>query len=239
MGNKKVLICGASGDLGYSIAQKLLSSNYELVLHYFQNEARIQELKDGFPNQILQTLKADFRDESSVQQLLEKLSVTPEGVVFANGISYEKLFQDSSLQVMDDLYKIHLKGPWIVLQSLMPHMIRKQAGNIIFISSVWGEVGASFETIYSSFKGAQNAFTRALSKEVGKSNIRVNSIAPGWIETKMNAHLQDYEKEVAEDSISLGRIGSTEEVSNVVKFLISEESQYIHGQILKVDGGWT
>lgn len=239
MGNKKVLICGASGDLGFAISQKLLASNYELVLHYFQNEARIQELKDAFPNQVLQSIKADFRDESSVQHLLGRLSVHPEIVIFANGTSYEKLFQDSSLQIMDDLYKIHLKAPWIVLQGIIPHMIRSQAGNIIFISSVWGEVGASFETVYSSFKGAQNSFVRALSKEVGRSNIRVNSIAPGWIETKMNAHLEEHEKEAAKDFISLGRIGSTDEVSNVVKFLVSGESQYIQGQILKVDGGWT
>lgn len=238
MGKKKAFVCGASGDIGFAIAQKLLESDYDLVLHYHRNEDRIIKLQESYSNQVLQVIQADFRKELGVQDLLNKLSVHPEIVIFASGTSYEHLFQESSLEAMDDLYKIHLKAPWIILQNLLPTMIRNQTGNILFISSIWGEIGASFETVYSSFKGAQNTFVKALAKEVGRSNIRVNSIAPGWIDTKMNDHLEDDEKILAEDSIPLGRIGSVEEVSNVVKFLVSEEAKYIHGQVLKVDGGW-
>src|SRR5690625_3813000 len=117
-------------------------------------------------------------------------------------------------------------------------MIQKQRGKIIFITSIWRNVGASNEVIYSSVKGAQNSFVRALAKEVGPSGISVNAVSPGFIDTKMNQHLLHEEKEAIISGIPLNRAGLATDVSHAVQFLLDEKSSYIQGEIMHITGGW-
>src|SRR5690625_4814641 len=117
-------------------------------------------------------------------------------------------------------------------------MIRKQRGKIIFITSIWGNIGASNEVIYSSVKGAQNSFVKALAKEVGPSGISVNAVSPGFIDTKMNRHIMEEELEDIIAHIPLNRPGLASDVAHTVRFLMDEKSDYIQGEIVNITGGW-
>ena len=119
----------------------------------------------------------------------------------------------------------------------IPHMLGK-GGAVLNISSMWGEVGASCEVLYSTSKGGLNLFTKALAKEMAPSNVRVNAIAPGVIDTKMNSFLSQEEREELENEIPVGRFGLPEEIGKTAVFLCSDDSSYITGQILRVDGGY-
>jgi 3-oxoacyl-[acyl-carrier protein] reductase len=121
----------------------------------------------------------------------------------------------------------------------LQYMIKQQSGSIVNISSMWGSVGASCEVIYSATKGAVNAFTKALAKEVAPCNIRVNAIACGAIDTEMNSFLTDEERAALEEEIPMGRFGTVEEIAEVALFLAEERSKYITGQIIGADGGMT
>ena len=139
---------------------------------------------------------------------------------------------------INDLINLHLTSPILLTKNLLPKMIKNKYGQIVFVSSIWGVTGASCETVYSAVKGGQISFAKALSKEVAPSNIRVNIVAPGAIQTKMNDFLQAEEQETLRHEIPLERLGTPEEVANAVNFLLSDESSYITGQVLNVNGGW-
>ena len=122
-------------------------------------------------------------------------------------------------------------------RNVLPHMLSK-GGNIVNISSMWGNVGASCETLYSTTKGGINLFTKALAKEMAMSNIRVNAIAPGVIDTDMNSFLSDSDRKELEEEIPFGRFGTASEIGKTAVFLCSSDSSYITGQVLTVDGGF-
>lgn len=234
-----ILLIGASGDIGAAIACELDAAGYSLMLHYNQNAERMTELRRRLnPESILLELKADLRVEENVQALLAQLVFPVHHIVFASGAADYGLFQDVTYERMEEMLNLHVKSPWMITRHLLPSMVHNHTGNIIFITSIWGSTGASNEVIYSSVKGAQNSFVKALSREVGPSGIRVNAVSPGYIYTKMNAHLSDMESSLLAEEIPLGRPGKAEDVANAVAFLLDEKSSYIHGEILNVDGGW-
>ena len=141
----------------------------------------------------------------------------------------------------EDIMKIvntDLLGAIYLSNHAIKHMITKKSGNIINISSMWGEVGASCEVLYSTTKGGINLFTKSLAKEVAPSNIRVNAISPGVIDTKMNSFLNEDERKELEDEIPIGRFGNTKEIAKLAVFLCSEDSSYITGQVIRADGGY-
>src|SRR5699024_8964078 len=133
---------------------------------------------------------------------------------------------------------LHVRAPWIITQAFLPSMIKEKSGKIIFITSIWGDIGASNEVIYSSVKGAQNSFVRALAKEIGPSVVSVNAVSAGFIDTNMNKHLQNEEKESIISSIPLNRAGLASDVSHTFSFLMDEKSSYIQGEIVHITGGW-
>lgn len=234
-----VLLIGASGDIGSAIARQLEAAGFGLLLHYNENVERMDELRKTLsPESILLELKADLRDEDNVHALLAQLVFPVHHVVFASGAADYGLFQDVTYERMEEMLNIHVKSPWMITKHLLPAMLTRHAGNILFITSIWGDVGASNEVIYSSVKGAQNSFVRALAREVGPAGVRVNAVSPGYIRTKMNAQLEEEDSNLLEAEIPLGKAGSPLDVANAIAFLLDEKSFYIHGEIMNVDGGW-
>ncbi|AXI09143.1 SDR family oxidoreductase [Oceanobacillus sp. 143] len=236
---KNVLVIGASGEIGISIAKRLAEDGHQLILHYNQNEERISELRKQLNNNsILTAIQADLSNELEIEKFLSKLVFSVDMIVFASGRAQYGVFHETSKMIMDEMLTLHVKAPWLITKALLPSMLHKKYGKIILISSIWGEVGASYEVIYSTVKGAQNSFVKALAKEVAPSGISVNGISPGFIETKMNHHLSEEEKEILISDIPMNRAGKPDEISHVVSFLLDDRSSYIQGEIIRVTGAW-
>lgn len=236
---KNVLIIGASGDIGIAIAESLAEEGYQLILHYHTNRDGIEALREKVaPESILAVIQADLCKENDIRMFLTQLVFPVDMIVFVSGRAHFGLFQDTSEEIMDDMLTLHVKAPWLITKHLLPHMVQSQFGKIIFITSIWGDVGASNEVIYSSVKGAQNSFVKALAKEVAPSGISVNAISPGYVDTKMNSHLDEDEKNAILSDIPMNRAGSPADVANAVSFLLDDRSNYIQGEIIHLTGGW-
>lgn len=220
------------------LQKKLLDTGYQLILHYHSNQAPIKELMQADErNAILAAYQADLADEAEVADFIEAVSISVDGIIFAGGHAHYGLFQDMRAEEMDDLLQVHVKSPWLITHHFLPAMIRQRKGNILFVTSIWGDYGASNEVVYSSVKGAQNIFVKALAKEVALSNIRVNAVSPGFIDTKMNHNLSLEEADAFINEIPENRAGRPEEVANVISYLLSEESSYIQGEVIHINGG--
>ncbi|MDQ0159031.1 elongation factor P 5-aminopentanone reductase [Alkalibacillus salilacus] len=240
MQTETILIIGASSDIGYAVVNKLASTNpnRQFILHYNKNKDVIKHIQHDLRNDtVLLTVQADLRSDQETDQLLKSIPFNIDTLVFAQGQSYSGLITDTSDQIMDDLYHVHVKSMTRITKHFLPSMIRNQQGTIVVISSIWGEIGVSNEVWYSMMKSAQNQFVKSLSKEVGTSNIRVNGVAPGIIATKMNQHLSDEEVENWLEDVPLQRMGQPEEVADAVQFLCSPQSSYFNGQLLRLNGG--
>lgn len=236
---KNVLIIGASGDIGIAIAERLAMDGYQLLLHYNQQKKVIDQLMFKLDHEcVLTTIQADLCGEIGIQKLLAELVYPVDYIVFASGSAYYGLFQETSEKTMDEMLSLHVKSPWMITRHLLPSMIQKKAGKIVFITSIWGDVGASHEVVYSAVKGAQNSFVKALAKEVAPSGISVNAVSPGFIDTKMNRHLIKEEKETIISEIPMNRAGTSGEIAHTVSFLLDNKSSYIQGEIIGVNGGW-
>lgn len=236
---KNILIIGASGDIGGVITRNLAEVGNQLILHFHQNKQSMQAIVDDLQKeQVLQVIQADLTQEEGIEKLCRTVNYHVDVIVFVSGMQQIGLFQDTTDETMTEMLNLNVKAPWKITKHFLPEMLQLQAGHIIFITSIWGEVGASHEVVYSSVKGAQNSFVKALAKEVGPSGIRVNAISPGLIDTKMNQQLLDEEKALIITEIPLQRIGLASDVANAVDFLMDDKSNYIHGEIIRISGGW-
>jgi len=236
---KICLITGASGDIGAEIAYAFAEKGYTLILHYHQNEKAIQKTIERLPDEaVLQTIQSDLSTETGISSLCSQLNHQIHTVVFASGLSLVNMFQDTTVEDMDTMYHVHVKAPWMISRHLLPDMISERNGNIIVISSIWGDVGASCEVLYSTVKGAQDSFVKALAKEVGPSGVSVNGIRPGIIETKMNQHLSEDEKRDIVAEIPMNRLGKVEDIAHTTTFLADDRSSYIQGELINVTGAW-
>ena len=164
-------------------------------------------------------------------------SFAPNVLILNAGQSLVSLFQDVDLLQSDALFRVNVQSQMQLCRALLPHLLRRHSGRIITISSMWGRVGASCEVDYSAAKAALTGFTKALAKEVGPSGVTVNCIAPGFIDTPMNAHLSAEDRQAVIDETPLCRAGTPEDVAALARFLAGDDASFITGQVIGVDGG--
>ncbi|WP_209122324.1 elongation factor P 5-aminopentanone reductase [Alkalihalobacillus sp. BA299] len=238
--NQTCLITGASGDIGAAIAEKMAARGFSLYLHYYKNEQNIQKVAHNCKayGVDVHLIQADLSQKASATRLVKQLHEPIDVIIHNSGSTYYGLLTDMKDEEIEKSIQLHLASPIQITKALLPSMIKKQSGNIMVISSIWGLTGASCEVVYSAVKGGLNSFVKALAKEVGLSNVRVNGVAPGAIETNMLSQFNKEEIHMLKEEIPMGRLGKSVEVANVVSFLTSNEASYINGQIISVNGAW-
>lgn len=239
---KIILITGASRGIGRDIAKTLAeNSNNMLIANYNKSEKEAIELKEGLKSEgiDIEIIKADVskRNEAKemVQEVLNKYGKI-DVLINNAGISQYKLFNDITDEEWDNIINTNLKSAFMVTQEAVRNMINNKEGCIINISSIWGVAGASMEVAYSTSKAGLIGLTKSLAKELGPSNIRVNAIAPGIINTGMNNRFSKDELQSIKDEIPLEKIGNTADITKCVKWLI--EDSYTTGQVISINGGW-
>lgn len=239
---KSVLITGASRGIGRAIALACARAGYNLVITCHNNidmlECVAEECRRYEVDCI--TFAGNIGNQEVVVELFHKITKVYKGIdILINnaGISHVGLLTDMSNDEWRDILSVNLSSVFYCSQLAIPYMVQQKSGKIINISSIWGNVGASCEVAYSATKGGVNSFTKALAKELAPSNIQVNALALGVINTDMNACFSDEEKQMIIDEIPAGRMGEPLEVGRVVVSLL-EGHEYLTGQVIKVDGGF-
>lgn len=238
---KFALILGASGAIGSAICKRLAEDGWSLYMHYNHNETKVMRLREELSSQYTEqeflVVQADFSSDVGAETLVNQI-YSLQAIVFANGHAFYGLIEDTSVEEMENLWKVHVQNPMRLLALISNKLRSNDVSYVLFIGSIWGEAGAAYETVYATVKGAQHAFVKAYSKEVALQHILVNAISPGFIETSMNYHLSDEDKQQILDEIPLQRAGKTEDIANLVAFYISGQADYVTGQIIRVNGGW-
>ena len=229
---KTVLVTGGTRGIGASISQAFLKKGYRVVAVYEKDEENARLLEQAGA----EVYKTDVSNEKEVQTLFQKIGKV-DILVNNAGVSLIKQIQDVNYEEWQRLFAINVGGAFLCSREAAKGMIDRQSGLIVNISSVWGEVGASCESVYSSSKAALIGFTKALAKELGYSGVRVNCISPGVIDTAMNAHFSEEEKKALTEEIPMQRFGRGEEIAKAVLFL--EENEYVTGVDIPVNGGFS
>lgn len=239
--NKVVVVTGGSRGIGAQIVKTLANENYKVILNYNNSKEQAEKIQQELLEQgkEIEIIKADVSKKEEAEKLIQfainkfnKIDV----LINNAGISQEGLFTDVTEEEWQKIINTNLNSVFYCNQQALKYMIPEQQGCIINISSIWGETGASCEVAYSTTKAAINGMTKALAKEVGPSNIRVNAIAPGIIDTDMNRNLTNEELEPIKEQIPLNKIGKALDIAKCVKWLIEDE--YTTGQIISINGGW-
>ena len=239
--NKVVVVTGGSRGIGAQIVKTLANENYKVILNYNNSKEQAEKIQQELLEQgkEIEIIKADVSKKEEAEKLIQfainkfnKIDI----LINNAGISQEGLFTDVTEEEWKKIINTNLNSVFYCNQQALKYMIQEQQGCIINISSIWGETGASCEVAYSTTKAAINGMTKALAKEVGPSNIRVNAIAPGIIDTDMNRNLTNEELEQIKEQIPLNKIGKALDIAKCVKWLIEDE--YTTGQIISINGGW-
>lgn len=237
-----ILITGASRGIGRAVAIEFAKNNHNIIICAKSDLEGLQNTKRLVENEGVSCYigLCDVTNEDSVKEFISDSAkaIGKTDILINNaGISYIGLLQDMSLEDWNKVLNTNLTSAFLMSKYVIPEMLKKQSGHIINISSVWGNIGASMEVAYSASKGGINSFTKALAKELAPSNISVNSISPGFIDTDMNKVFEKDELEAIFEEIPMGRAGSPSEVAKLIYKIAT--SDYITGQIITIDGGWT
>lgn len=236
------LITGATRGIGKQIALTLSKAGFDIAINYRKENDELKSLKEEIEVNKVKCLLvqgdvSNFDDcERFVKETVEKLG-SIDVLVNNAGITKDMLLMRMKKEDFEQVIDTNLVGTFNVTKNVITYMMKARKGNIVNISSVVGISGNAGQTNYSASKAGIIGFTKSLAKEVASRNIRVNAVAPGFIETNMTDVLKDEIKAEIAKNIPLGRMGNAEDVANAVKFLVSEDSSYITGQVLQVDGG--
>ncbi len=241
--NKTVLITGASRGIGRAAAIAFAKENYRVVINYFRSVDSAQELLCALKAEghRVMAVQADISKKEDVLRMIKEIKDVFGSVdILVNnaGISQQKLFTDTTEEDWDSLFDHNVKGCYYCSQAVLGDMIANQRGKIINISSIWGICGASCEAAYSASKAAVIGLTKALAKELGPSNIQVNCVAPGVIDTEMNRSLDEQTLHALCDQTPLCRLGSPEDIASAILFLADEKANFITGQVFSPNGGF-
>ena len=239
---KTVVVTGASKGIGWAVAKEFANNGYNIVICYNHSISAAQELLaeiSGITRAI--AIRVDVSKEDEVKNMIDitkNTFGTIDVLVNCAGVSDTRLLIDSTKEDYDFVFDTNMRGTYNTCKLVGREMLSNQSGKIINISSIWGVLGGSCESVYSASKGAIIAFTKALAKEFGPNGINVNAVAPGFIQTDMTKNVIEEIKQEIMDNSALGRLGTPEDVAGVVSFLASEKSEFITGQVIGVDGGW-
>ncbi|HAZ37376.1 MAG TPA: 3-oxoacyl-ACP reductase [Clostridiaceae bacterium] len=240
---KTVIVTGASKGIGKSMAETFADNGYNVLINYNSSHDEALKLYESLidKGRSVRTFKADVSKRNEVDSMIDFCYKEFNGIdILINnaGIAETKLFIDISEQDWDKMMGINLKGVFNCTQSVLRHMISQKSGKIINISSIWGIVGASCESHYSASKAAIIGLTKSLAKELGPSNIQVNSIAPGVIKTDMLSEYSEDDLNALKEDTPLLRLGTPKDISSCALFLASDAADFITGQIISPNGGF-
>lgn len=242
--NKIVLVTGGSRGIGKAVGLEFAKTNATVLINYTSSDdaanKAIEEMKKINPNGTYESFKFDVSNyqetENEIKHILDKYSKI-DILVNNAGITRDSLFMRMKESQWDEVFEVNIKGIFNCTKSVVRSMVKNQYGKIISISSVVGEMGNPGQTNYSSTKSAIYGFTKSLAKELGSKNINVNAISPGFIETDITDVLPDSIKTKYMEMIPLAKFGLPEDVAKSVLFLASDDSSYITGEVLKINGG--
>ena len=229
---KKAVVTGGCGGIGEAICRKLNSDGYFVYVNYAHSKDKAEKLASEIGGE---AVCFDVSDKNAVKDFFGR--VNADLLVNNAGISVIDLFTAVSYEKSQQIMDINLVGTMNCARAALPYMINQKCGNIINITSMWGQCGASCEVDYSASKAGMIGFTKALAKEVAPSGIRVNAVSPGFIMTEMNSRFSEEDLELIREDIPLGIFGKPQHIADSVSFLASAQAEYITGQILAVNGG--
>ncbi len=238
------LVTGGARGIGYAIVRQLFKQGFHIAVNYLHSKDHATQLvhelnRNSSGNQAI-AVCADVSDSEQVATMFRQVNENLGSVhllVNNAGIALQKLLTDTDEQEWERIFAVNAKGMFLCSKQALPQMIARKSGQIINISSMWGQIGASCEVAYSSAKAAVIGFTKALAKEVGPSGIRINCIAPGVIKTDMNRKLDNQTTQLLCEDTPLRSIGTPEHIAEAVGFLASEKAAFITGQVLGINGG--
>lgn len=238
-----VFITGGSRGIGAAVARAFAFKSWNVAFCYHQADEDAMALYDELTRRGIRVcaIKADLADPAQAKHFIDEAVRQvglPDALVCSAGIA---LPQNVLTSVTDEqwrrLFAVNVDGTFYAVRAAIPYFLQRRKGAIVTLSSMWGQVGGSCEVAYSATKGAVIAFTKALAKELGPSNIRVNCVAPGVIDTEMNAHLSEEDMAALAEETPLGRIGTPYEVARCVRWLCADGSEFITGQVISPNGG--
>ena len=237
---KTALVTGASRGIGAEIARELSKAGYKVLVNYLNNKEKAEALAEEIGGY---AFCADVSDYAQVEKMLAEARNLFGGIdVLVNnaGVALpQQLLSDTTEAQWDRLFDVNVKGAFNCTKAITDDMVTNHSGSIINISSIWGITGGSCEVAYSASKAALVGFTKALAKELGTAGIRVNCVAPGVVDTDMNAHLSAEDIASLKEETPLGNVGTPSDIAKIVVFLASDDAKFITGQVITADGGMT